>query len=128
MMKELSGDPYACAQQAFHLLNPEATGEDWENWVTKTRDPHTGLDNFHAPAALCQKCLASGKCTEFNAVRDISWAAGIFDALDYWASPAVRKLPISSCVPHHFPRYRQSLVDANAQLQGDAPDVDGRAA
>ena len=49
----LSGDPYEAALAAFIALNPEATGQQWEDWTQDNYfNPSGQFDNFGAFVSL----------------------------------------------------------------------------
>ena len=116
-MIELSGDPYEGAHQAFKVVNPEATSQDWEDWVGKTVEGANGdFDNFKAFARLCIAAASPETKIDRAIAEHIAYAAGYFEAMAKVVASLIDILPVSSCTPHHEQRYRKSLLAKNAQF------------
>ena len=108
-MIDLSGDPYAGARQAYLVLNPNATDEDWEAWIdANTNEAHGEFDNFRAFAHLCRDASnSSAKISESND-QHIAYSAGWFEAMGNVFSSLLNPLPISEWIPHHLTRHISS--------------------
>lgn len=117
-MSTLSGDPYSGAYAAYRALNPEATGNDWEQWLTKIATRANGkFDNFGALAEICNQYSKSRSELSQDVTNHIFYSAGYFEAMREVVCALLTKLPTSDCIPHHFERYRAGLIDDEAQFK-----------
>ena len=126
-MTNLSGDPYVGAEAAHRILNPEATGQDWDDWVTMSAEGvHDDLDNFDAFACLCNKALTDRASMDRELIVSISHAAGFFEAMRNVFDSILEILPVSGRNHLHEPRYRKllqnygtdnSLAKANIEVE-----------
>lgn len=105
----LSGDPYEGAYTAFRALNPDATGEDWENFLRDDYfNPQGQFDNFGAFAALSRDAEMGQTLSEADR-RVVAYAAGFFEAMNLAISGLRDTMPTSPHVSGHFERYRSNL-------------------
>ncbi|GAB5349689.1 hypothetical protein [Alteriqipengyuania sp. 357] len=122
----LAYDPFEAANRAYHLLNPDSTGEDWERWVGGTARRANGhFDDFAAYAALCDDALEEVSDMEPATTRMLSYSAGYFDLMESVITGLIDILPTSAHMPHHMDRYRRNLhkfperyVDYESDNQG----------
>ncbi len=114
-MLELSGDPYAGARRAFFVLNQNLTDGDWEAWLISKREGANGeFDNFKALSWLCREAAQAEMEAEVRVL--VAYASGFFEAMQRVVDSVLATMPVSEYVPHHFPRYRRTLINAATQF------------
>jgi len=117
-MTELSSDPYGGARRAYLALNPAATDDEWENWVSKNvSSSDAGFDDFGVLARLCREVLSRGLKIDDAVAQHVGYALGYFEAMDRTMKTLQRSQPISALVPQHAARHAAGVVNPKAQFE-----------
>ena len=107
----LACDPYEGAYRAYQLLNPSATGQDWEVWVAGVgRCTNGHFDYFAAYGSLCHRALGEVSDLEPSISRMLNYSVGYFNAMESVVNGLIDILPTSGRIPHHMDRYRYNLI------------------
>ena len=114
-MFKLSGDPYEGARRAYLAINPTATDQNWENWLTKSAGRANGEpQKFEAFACLCSNAITErGASLDEKSKGIICYAGGYFEALVTVLTSITTNLPTSPLVSQHKFSSERALMLSN---------------
>jgi len=107
---DLTFDPFEGARLALFALKPDATDQDWEDYVGRYLVlPDQISDDWEALAILCREALREVQMDA--ATREhIACAEGFCRAMHLQASAMAITRPTSPRMPHHLKANREGFL------------------